>query len=82
MKIQDITENTLSFEKTMFRDNLGVLQGTTQKIGQRLEARDRLGRLVGYFDVQLNTTRDYNGRLVGTGNQLTSLFMMFTKKDT
>lgn len=76
MKIHEIfTEDS----KTEFRDNLGVLLGTTEKISQRIEARDRLGRLVGYFDITLNTTRDYNGRLIGKGDQLTSLFMIWQK---
>lgn len=40
----------------------------------RINGRDDAGRLVGWFDPARNETRDANGRLVGRGDQLASLF--------
>jgi len=39
----------------------------------RIEARDPFGRVVGYYDVKSNETRDGKGNLVAKGNVLTGL---------
>jgi hypothetical protein len=39
----------------------------------RVEARDPLGRVLGYYDVKANETRDAKGNLVAKGNVLTGL---------
>lgn len=39
----------------------------------KIEARDPFGRVVGYYDVKSNETRDAKGTVVGKGNMLTGL---------
>jgi hypothetical protein len=81
MRIRELLESeTLVVSKTEFRNNLGVLIGTTERIGQKIEARDRNGRLVGKFEIDANITRDWNGFKIGSGDLLSSLFLTFTKK--
>ena len=81
MRIKELLESeTLVVSKTEFRNNLGVLIGTTERIGQKIEARDRSGRLVGKFEIDANITRDWNGIKIGSGDLLSSLFLTFTKK--
>ncbi|MBV9482858.1 MAG: hypothetical protein JO249_19270 [Acidobacteria bacterium] len=81
MRIRELLESeTLVVSKTEFRNNLGVLIGTTKRIGRKIEARDRNGRLVGTFEIDTNITRNWNGIRVGSGDLLSSLFLTFTKK--
>ena len=46
---------------------LGFIEDTG---GTRVEARDGAGRLLAYYDKQLNQTRHPDGRVVGRGNLL------------
>jgi hypothetical protein len=39
----------------------------------RIEARDPLGRVLGYYDVKANETRDAKGTVIAKGNVLTGL---------
>jgi hypothetical protein len=39
----------------------------------KIEARDPFGRVVGYYDVKANETRDGKGNLVAKGNVLAGL---------
>ncbi|MFY7959982.1 MAG: hypothetical protein ACOVVK_07905 [Elsteraceae bacterium] len=39
----------------------------------KIEARDPFGRVVGYYDVKANETRDGKGNLVAKGNALAGL---------
>jgi YD repeat-containing protein len=57
------------------RDSNGRLIGWREEgmVG-RINARDNAGRLVGWFDPARNETRDVNGRLLGHGDLLGSLF--------
>ena len=81
MRIGELFESeVLLVSKTEFRNNLGILIGTTERIGQKIEARDRNGRLVGKFEIDANITRDWSGIKTGSGDLLLSLFLTFTKK--
>ncbi|MEO0020697.1 MAG: hypothetical protein ABIK48_00785 [candidate division WOR-3 bacterium] len=56
------------------RDRSGRLLGKIKTLPNgKLELRDAGGRLRGTYDPKTNQTRDSSGRLVGTGNLLTSL---------
>jgi hypothetical protein len=68
--------------RTEFRNRLGVLIGTTEVASDsdpRINARDRNGRLVGWYEIRNDVTRDWNGVKLGTGNLLSSLFLTFTR---
>ncbi|HEX5359581.1 MAG TPA: hypothetical protein VFW49_00540 [Fluviicoccus sp.] len=62
--------------------NEQVFRDSQQRIIGRIEqrhdgswvARDAGYRVVGYYDPVANLTRDASWRIVGNGNQLTSLF--------
>ena len=41
----------------------------------KVEARDRHGRLLGTYDERADTTRDAHGRLLGSGNRLRALLV-------
>lgn len=58
------------------RNRAGVLLGWREQIGKRIEGRDRTGFFVGYYEPQLNETRDRAGRLVGQGDLLSTLITM------
>jgi hypothetical protein len=60
-----------------YRNANGVLIGTTQQNGSKIEGRDRNGRLVGNYDPSSNVTRDWRGVKVGDHNLLPSLFNIF-----
>ena len=56
------------------RGPAGILLGkivTTSSA--KIEARDPFGRVVGFYDVKANETRDGKGNLIGKGNMLTGL---------
>ena len=55
------------------RDRHGRLLGTIKIYGDRQELRDRTGTLLGTYDARADQTRDRTGRLVGSGNLLTTL---------
>ena len=56
------------------RDRSGRLIGRIEsKSDGKQEIRDASGRLKGHYDPKSNQTRDSSGRLVGTGNLLTTL---------
>lgn len=58
------------------RDSGGRLIGRIEiKSDGNLELRDSGGRLKGNYDPKSNQTRDSSGRLVGTGNILTTLLL-------
>ena len=57
------------------RDSNGRLIGWREEgVVGRINGRNDAGRLVGWFDPARNETRDANGRLVGRGDLLTTLF--------
>lgn len=55
------------------RDRHGRLVGYVEERNCRLEGRDASGRFRGYYERTTDQTRDDSGRLVGTGNLLSSL---------
>lgn len=57
------------------RDARSALIGTIQEKGGVLEARDRMGRLVGSYNPRTRETRDAQGQLVSYGNTLAALLM-------
>ena len=44
----------------------------TDKNGNQ-QARDFYGKILGTFDKQYNVTRDFQGRIIGRGNQVAGL---------
>ena len=65
---------TSTIKDQELRDNMGRIIGKIRTTGSgKQEIRDNKGRLKGTYDPKSNTTRDHMGRLVGTGNLLTSL---------
>lgn len=60
--------------REVLRDPLGQILGTietTSNGNQKL--KDYVGKTLGTYDKKTNTTRNYLGQLVGTGNLLTTL---------
>lgn len=57
----------------VLRDRSGKLLGKIKDKGNILELRGANGRLLGRYYVKENKTRDDNGRLIGSGNLLSSL---------
>jgi|688.fasta_scaffold2193042_2 hypothetical protein len=52
----------------------GLLLGKIVTTGRaKIEARDPFGRVVGYYDVKANETRDGKGNLVAKGDALAGL---------
>ena len=58
----------------VIRDRRGRTLGTIRRTSNgRLEARDRLGRLLGVYGPKVNLTRDRLGRILNRGNTLSAL---------
>jgi hypothetical protein len=57
------------------RDRLNRPIGRYDHQGDRIEGRDRLGRLVGWYSAGDDQTRDRLGRIVGRGNMLSALIV-------
>lgn len=56
------------------RDRNGRLIGWREEaVAGRINGRDDVGRLVGWFDPSRNETRDANGRLIGKGDLVVAL---------
>ena len=55
------------------KDRSGKLLGTIHDRGDKAELRDTSGKLLGIYDKKHNKTTDTSGRLIGTGNLLTTL---------
>lgn len=59
------------------RDREGRLLAYTEQRenGNRIEIRAADGRLLGHYDARRNETRDVAGRLVSSGNTLSTLLV-------
>ena len=57
------------------RDRTGRLLGSIEAVGRLLQAKDRNGSVVGWYDPRTNQTRDKSGIIVGTGDLLAALIM-------
>jgi hypothetical protein len=57
------------------RDRRGVLLGWIEAIGRLIQARDKSGAVVGWYDPRLNVTRDRTGKLMGTGDLLSAILV-------
>jgi hypothetical protein len=58
----------------IIKDNLGRTLATISEDRKGvLTIKDGLGKLLGTYDPKTNTTKNYLGQVVGTGNQLTRL---------
>lgn len=64
-----------SIRSHALRNRAGVLFGYIEPQGYLLQARDRQGKLVGWYDPKLNVTRNNRGAIVGTGNWLSALLV-------
>ena len=51
----------------------GIILGSMEDMGDRIEARDFGGRLLGWYDKGTDTTRDFYGRILYQGNAVSSL---------
>jgi hypothetical protein len=65
------------FERTVchLRDRNGVPLGTLHPVGRILQAKDRQGAIVGWYDPRTDQTRDRTGHIVGSGDLLAALIM-------
>lgn len=57
----------------VLRDSSGKLLGKIKDKGSILELRGANGELIGRYYIKDNKTRDAYGRLIGSGNLLSSL---------
>jgi hypothetical protein len=58
-----------------FRNNKGSVVGMASKKGSTVTARDAKGSVVATYDSKTNVTRnDADGRSLGTGNLISTLF--------
>ena len=55
------------------KDWQGRVLGETEQIGTKLWLFDFYGRRLGYYDSANNTTYDWHGRRIGTGNIVMTL---------
>ena len=56
------------------KNNLGVVLATITTASNGIQTiRDPLGVVLGSYDPKTNTTRNFLGQVVGTGNLLSSL---------
>lgn len=62
-----------SVSEKKLRDARGRHIGEIRGGARQMSLHDAQGRLLGVYNCQNNQTRDDRGRLVGTGNLLTSL---------
>ena len=73
-KARDAVRET-SVRSHALRDRRGGLFGWIEAQGYLLQARDKMGKPVGWYDPKLNVTRNSKGALVGTGNWLSALLV-------
>lgn len=73
-KARDALRET-SVRSHALRDRRGGLFGWIEAQGYLLQARDKMGKPVGWYDPKLNVTRNSKGALVGTGNWLSALLV-------
>lgn len=60
--------------KQVLKDALGQILATIESDRSgNLVIKDYMGRILGTYDQKKNTTKNYLGQIVGTGNLLTSL---------
>jgi hypothetical protein len=60
--------------KEVLRDALGQLLATIESDRNgNLVIKDYMGKILGTYDKKKNTTKNYLGQIVGTGNLLTLL---------
>jgi hypothetical protein len=60
--------------REVLRDPLGQILATIETTGNGNQTiKDHLGKTLGTYDKKSNTTRNYLGQLIGTGNLLTTL---------
>jgi hypothetical protein len=57
------------------RDSRGVLFGWIEPVGRLIQAKDRTGSIVGWYDPHQNDTRDRTGKLVGSGDLLSAILV-------
>jgi hypothetical protein len=58
----------------VIKDNLGRILGVISSDRKGiLTIKDALGKILGTYDPKTNTTKNYLGQIIGTGNQLTRL---------
>jgi hypothetical protein len=57
------------------RDRTGRLLGWIEAVGRLLQAKDRHGTIIGWYDPRQNVTRDRTGTLVGTGDLLSAMLV-------
>jgi hypothetical protein len=57
------------------RDRNGVPLGTLHPVGRILQAKDRHGSIIGWYDPRTDQTRDRSGRIVGDGDLLAALMV-------
>jgi hypothetical protein len=77
-KLSSIPENTGLVEGSTsyaLRDRNGVLLGSIEAVGRVLQAKDRTGTVIGWYDPRQNQTRDRTGTIVGTGDFLSALLV-------
>lgn len=55
------------------RNRVGTVVGWIEAIGRVLQAKDRNGSILGWYDPRTNQTRDRNGSIVGDGDFLSAL---------
>lgn len=60
---------------SQLRDKNGVLLGTLHPVGRILQAKDRHGSIVGWYDPRTNQTRDRTGSIVGSGDLLAAMII-------
>lgn len=57
------------------RDRNGILLGTLHPVGRILQAKDRHGSIIGWYDPRTDQTRDRMGSIFGSGDLLAALIM-------
>ncbi len=60
--------------RTTIYNKMGVRIGEIRPSGHRLEAFDKIGKKIAYWDETNDTTYEPNGRKMGKGNMLIDLF--------
>lgn len=70
-----VTELMERPKSSALRDRGGVILGWIQPVGQVLQAKDRYGTIIGWYDGRTNQTRNKGGTIVGDGNLLSALIL-------
>ncbi|SCY30719.1 hypothetical protein SAMN02910370_02064 [Lachnospiraceae bacterium XPB1003] len=66
-------DSQLNGRSTIY-NKVGSKIGELRPNGHRLEAFDKVGRKIAYWDENTDTTFEPNGRKIGKGNMLVGLF--------